>query len=89
MKYFLKKKFHPNQCDCKCHDTPEQKIELLEEYPPKGTQYWSVNQWGEIAPFEWVDDSRDRFAFKTQNCHKTKESAELSLQKIKSKYEIE
>ena len=71
------------------YDIPEQKIELWTEKLTQQEDYWFVSDCGNVYETWWNDTDKNNFHLKTQNCHKTKESAELSLQKIKSKYEIE
>ena len=67
----------------------EKEIESLSPLPKQGRwkpkykdKYYTVFEAGIVIDSEWVDDKVDNFRYKTGNCFKTEEEAELHLEKI-------
>lgn len=67
-------------------EVKEGKIELWEEMPPEGTDYWFIDD-TDPSYLEANDDTNnnfpsDKFRFYSKNMHKTRESAEEALRLI-------
>ncbi len=56
--------------------------------PNYGRKYFYINDCGGIMNSEWYDDRIDSEFYKIGNCFKTKEEAELELERIKVKTEL-
>lgn len=56
--------------------------------PNYGRKYFYINDCGGIMNSEWYDDRIDSEFYKIGNCFKTKEEAELELERIKIKTEL-
>lgn len=67
---------------CRNCQKPEQKIDLWTEMPPKHTTYWCVTDYGLVMYYQWDSTKHDLFHLKTNNCHKTQESAEEALKRL-------
>lgn len=50
--------------------------------------YWFVDSCGHIQDDNWYDGDNDNYKFKSRNCFKTKEEAQLKADYIKTHYEL-
>lgn len=65
--------------------TEEPTIDLWTTEPPKGTEYWFSRTFKgkvETVSYAWEGDEGDMYNLKTNNCHRTQQSAKEALKRL-------
>lgn len=67
----------------------ENKHKTEEERPKVRDDYWTIDSFGEVVRFSWLDDPVDNIALNNNAIFKTKEEAEFEAGRLKVLRELE
>jgi len=81
---------HAHLSTCKREKKSDPTLDLWTTEPPEGTKYWHLQEHISrtevyVSSTSWANDIFDKFRLKTNNCHKTQQSAEEALKRLLEK----
>lgn len=67
----------------------EGKYKSEEEWPKVRDDYWTIDSFGEVVRFSWLDDPVDNIVLNNNAIFKTKEEAQFEAERLKVLRELE